>query len=605
MRALRRLLVTVCCLTSALALAAPAAAQDAVPGELIVRFRAGADAGDRADALAPRQAAVRSHLRVPRTDLVRLQQGDSVTAAAAALERNPDVVYAEPNYRYRVSLIPNDPGFPDAWGLSAISAPAAWDVTTGSSSVAVAVIDSGIQASHPDLAPNVWSNPGEAANGLDDDGNGKVDDLHGWNFVANNASPNDDNGHGTHVAGTVGARGNDAYGVPGIAWNVQLMPLKAADRNGDLDGAAIANSLAYACGEGARIVNGSFAGPGFASTIKAVIDGCPATLFVFAAGNEGSNNDVAPRYPCAYDSANLLCVAATDQADALAFFSNYGQTAVDLGAPGVDILSTYPGGWAFADGTSMAAPHVAGAAALLASHSPAYTAIELRNALLNGLDPVPGLVGRVAYAGRLDANAALSAPTTPPAGPPPPPAPPQSADTAPPADPAVTSTSHVPNVRSADSTIDATWSGAIDFGSGVDGFSFHWDGAATTTPDTVKDAEESVTTTTSRPLGPGRYWFHLRTRDNAGNWSAGVHLGPFVIGGAAVPQPKRCTVPRLRGKTPRAAARVLRRAGCKLGPVRRVRSSLRKGRIVSQRPRAGRRVGKGTPVVVTVSRGRR
>jgi subtilisin family serine protease len=605
MPTVRRLLVTVCYLTAALALAAPAAGQDVVPGELIVRFRAGADAGDRAQALASRRAALRSHLRVAAADLVRLQHGDSVTAAAAAFEGDPDVLYAEPNYRYRVSLIPNDPGFPDAWGLSTISAPSAWDVTTGSNSVTVAVIDTGIQASHLDLAPNIWSNPGEVANGVDDDGNGKVDDLHGWNFVANNASPNDDNGHGTHVAGTVGARGNDAYGVPGVAWNVGLMPLKAADRNGDLTGAAIANSLAYACGEGARIVNGSFGGPGFSSTVKAAIDGCPATLFVFAAGNEGSNNDLAPRYPCAYDSSNLLCVAATDQADVLASFSNYGQTAVDLAAPGVGIVSTVPGGWAFASGTSMATPHVAGAAALLASHRPAYTPIELRNALVNGLDPVPGLVGRIAYAGRLDANAALNAPTTPPAGPPPPAAPPPPADTAPPTDPALTSTSHVPNVRSVDSTIDVTWGGAVDSGSGVDGFSFHWDGAATTTPDTVKDAEESARITTSAPLRPGRYWFHLRTRDNAGNWSAGVHLGPFVIGADGVAQPKRCTVPRLRGKTPRAAARVLKRAGCKLGRVRRVRSSLRKGRIVSQRPRAGRRVGKGTPVVVTVSRGRR
>jgi thermitase len=602
MRTLPRLLVRLCFLTTALALAAPAAAQDAVPGELIVRFAAGADAGERARALSSRRAALGSRLRVAGGDLVRLQEGDSVTAAAAALERDPNVLYAEPNYRYRVSLIPNDPGFADAWGLTTISAPAAWDVTTGSSSVTVAVIDTGIQASHLDLAPNIWSNPGEVANGVDDDGNGRVDDLHGWNFVANNANPNDDNGHGTHVAGTIGARGNDGYGVPGLAWNVGLMSLKAADKNGDLTGAAIANSLAYACGEGARIVNGSFGGPGFSSTVKAVIDGCPATLFVFAAGNEGSNNDLEPRYPCAYDSPNLLCVAATDQADVLASFSNYGQTAVDLAAPGVGIVSTFPGGWAFASGTSMATPHVAGAAALLASYRPAYTAIQIRNALLNGLDPVPGLAGRIAYAGRLDANAALSALTTPPSGPPA--APPPPADTAPPTDPAVTSTSHVPNVRSVDSTIDATWSGAVDFGSGVDGFSFHWDAAATTTPDAVKDAEESAATTTSVPLRPGRYWFHLRTRDNAGNWSAGVHRGPFVIG-AAGPQPKRCTVPRLRGKTRRAAARVLKRAGCKLGPVRRVRSSLRKGRIVSQRPRAGRRFGKGTPVVVTVSRGRR
>jgi hypothetical protein len=150
-----------------------------------------------------------------------------------------------------------------------------------------------------------------------------------------------------------------------------------------------------------------------------------------------------------------------------------------------------------------------------------------------------------------------------------------------------------------------SWSGAFDFGSGIDGYSFTWDSSGTTVPDTTKDVEETVTHVTSAPFAPGTYWFHLRTRDNAGNWSAGTHAGPFMIAAAAIPQPQRCKVPRLRGKTVRAAAGTLKRAGCKLGPVKRVRSRVRKGRIVAQRPPAGRSVGKGTPVVVTVSRGRR
>jgi hypothetical protein len=148
-----------------------------------------------------------------------------------------------------------------------------------------------------------------------------------------------------------------------------------------------------------------------------------------------------------------------------------------------------------------------------------------------------------------------------------------------------------------------TWSGAFDYGSGIDGFSFLWDHAAATIPDTIKDAEESTGQATSPPLAPGTYWFHLRTRDNAGNWTQGTHVGPYVIAPAAVPQPKRCVVPRLRGKTRAAAAKLLKRAGCKLGPVKSQRSRMRKGRIVAQRPPAGRKVGKGTPVVVTVSRG--
>jgi hypothetical protein len=150
-----------------------------------------------------------------------------------------------------------------------------------------------------------------------------------------------------------------------------------------------------------------------------------------------------------------------------------------------------------------------------------------------------------------------------------------------------------------------TWSGAFDFGSGIDGYSFSWDSSGTSVPDTNKDVEETATQVTSAPLAPGTYWFHLRTRDNAGNWSAGTHAGPFVIGAASLPQPRRCTVPNVKRKTVAAAATALKRAGCKLGPVKRVRSRVRKGRIVAQRPAAGRHVGKGTPVVVTVSRGRR
>ena len=608
---MRRLLAPACCALFALGVAAPAAAQEFVPGELIVHFSAGADATERAEALGHRRAAVRRSLGARGLSLVRLQHGDSVPAAAAALERDTAVAWAIPNFLYRTLLTPNDPYFPDAWHLPKISAPAAWDTTTGSPTVTVAVVDTGFEQAHPDLAPNIWTNPDESVNGADDDGNGKIDDLHGWNFVGGNANPEDDNGHGTHVGATAGGRGNDGLGVPGVAWNVRMMPLKAANAFGLFSGSAIIDAFTYACGEGARIVNGSFGGSSFDAGIKTAIDACPGTLFVVAAGNDGTNNDFTPKYPCAYDSPNIICVAATDDLDALASFSNFGAASVDLAAPGVDILGAYPpGDWAWANGTSAAAPQVSGAAALIASHRPALTAVELRAALMNGVDKVAGLNGVVGVGGRLNVNTALTAPTTPPVTyVPPPPAPPSppppAADTTAPTDPAVASTSHITSVRSVDATVDVTWSGAFDHGSGIDGFSFHWDSAPTTAPDTAKDAEESVDRTTSAPLAPGTYWFHLRTRDNAGNWTPGTHAGPYVIGAAAVPQPRRCTVPRLRGKTTRAAAIALKRAGCRLGPVKKAHSSLKKGRIVSQRPPAGRKVGKGTPVVVTVSRGRR
>jgi subtilisin family serine protease len=610
-----RLLASIFCALVALVLVAPAAAQDAVPGELIVKFRPGAD---RADVLAHRRAAVRYGLGLKGVTLVRLQAGDSIGAAAAALERDPDVLYAEPNRIFHVHRTPNDPGYSELWGMDAISAPNAWDVTTGSSSVAVAVIDTGVSYTHPDLAANIWANPGEiASNGLDDDSNGRIDDTRGWDAADGDPNPNDVIGHGTHVAGTIGALGDNSVGVVGVNWQVSLMPLKIArDSDNALVTSAIIQAFDYACDENARVANGSFGGAGHHQPFEDAINACPGTLFVFSAGNGGDDdigddNDLMPQSPCTVNAPNVLCVAAADDAE-LTFFSNFGRTTVDLAAPGWDILSTIPAGYDYYAGTSMAAPHVAGAAALLAAHKPGLTAIELRNAVMNGVTPMSSMTGKVAMGGMLNVQAALSAPTTPPALPPPPPPPPPPpgpppppADLTGPTDPAVASTSHVPGLRSIDSTVEVTWSGAFDFGSGIDGFSFSWDSVSTAAPDTVKDVEETVTKVISPPFAPGTYWFHLRTRDNAGNWSPGTHAGPFVIAHAAVAQPQRCIVPRLKGKTLAAARTALKRAGCKLGPVKRVRSRVRKGRIVAQRPAAGRPVGKGTPVVVTISRGRR
>jgi thermitase len=610
----RRLLAPGICSLLAFALAAPAAAQTAVPGELIVRFRASAEASARAETLSHRRAAVRATLGRGGPTLVRLQRGDSISAAATALERDPDVLWAEPNYVYRTQRTPNDPSFSSLWGLAQINAPAAWDTTTGSASVVVAVVDTGTAAGHPELGTNLWANPGEVADGDDDDGNGKVDDVYGWDAYEGDPIPQDDNGHGTHVAGTVGAQGDNSAGITGVAWDVSLMPIRASDPDGFFTTTDIVEAFNYACTEGARVVNGSFGGPGESTAIRNAIEGCPGTLFVFAAGNGGEDgvgddNDAQPHYPCTLAAANVLCVAAAGSTD-LASFSNYGRTTVHLAAPGVGILSTFPPtGYATAGGTSMASPHAAGAAALVASHRTALTAPELKNALMNGVTPLASLSGRVWTGGMLNVNAALSAATTapnPPSAPPPPPpappAPPPPPDNTAPVDPAVASTSHVPNTRSADTTVEVAWSGAVDFGSGVDGYSVAWDRVATTVPDATKDLEETASRSVSAPLPAGTYWFHLRTRDNAGNWSLGTHVGPFVIAGPAIV--RRCTVPRLRGKTLRAATTALKRAGCRLGRVKRAKSRVHRGRIAVQRPAAGRKVARGTRVAVTVSRGR-
>ena len=298
--------------------------------------------------------------------LVRLRAGASVAATLAALRHDPGVQFAEPNVRYTLFATPNDPRYSLLWGLSQasdrdIDAPEAWDVTTGSSSVVVAVVDSGVAYDHPDLAGNMWQNPGEGMNGADDDGNGKVDDVVGWDFVDGDARPLDFNGHGTHVAGTIGAVGNNGTGGVGVNWDISIMAVRAGDANGSLTNADVAAAITYACQEGARIVNGSFGGPGKSQLIENAItsSACSSTLFVLAAGNGGADgvgddNDAAGKaiYPCNLPSERIICVAATTESDGRAGFSNYGRTSVDLGAPGEGIDSTYPIWQAVATGPS-------------------------------------------------------------------------------------------------------------------------------------------------------------------------------------------------------------------------------------------------------------
>jgi subtilisin family serine protease len=337
---------------------AGAATAEYVPGEVVVRFRAGTTADERVSTLASAEGQLVEGLGLAGATLVRLPEGASVEEAVAELESDPDVLYAEPNYIYRLATVPNDPEFDLTWGLSQatdkdIDAPAAWTRTRGSSNVIVAVIDSGIAYSHPDLAGNMWLND-DPVDGVDNDANGLVDDRHGWDFVQEDATPLDFNGHGTHVAGTIGAVGNNARGVPGVNWDVSLMALRAADANGSLTNTDITQSINYACANSADVVNGSFTGSGASTLVRdAILQApCANTLFVFAAGNSGFNldtntgvNDEA--YPCEFHRApasapNLICVGATGRTDVLASFSNRGTSAVHIAAPGVDILSAWP-----------------------------------------------------------------------------------------------------------------------------------------------------------------------------------------------------------------------------------------------------------------------
>ena len=215
-----------------------------------------------------------------------------------------------------------------------------------SANVLVGVIDTGVDYNHPDLAANIWTNPGEiAGNGIDDDGNGYIDDVHGYDFVNNDGDPMDDNGHGTHFSGTIGGVGNNGIGVAGVNWNVKIMALKFLDSGGSGSTANAVAGVQYATMMGVDVTSNSWGGGGFSQALYDAIDAAGAAniAFVAAAGNNGANNDTSPAYPAAYDLPNIISVAATDDNDELASFSNYGAASVDLGAPGVDILSTLPG----------------------------------------------------------------------------------------------------------------------------------------------------------------------------------------------------------------------------------------------------------------------
>ena len=340
---------------------------------------------------------------------------------AAELRSRSDVRYVEPNTAIHASATPNDPAYPEQWPLQslapAIGATGAWDRTTGSRNIVVGVLDSGADLTHPDLVANLWSNPGGVG--------GCAAGTHGVNEVEGGCIPQDGFGHGTHVAGTIGAVGNNGVGVAGINWATNLMPLRILDDTGtgSISGAVAAIQFAVQAktqsGVNIRVPNVSWSdGGGQAPSIvlhDAIQDASNAgILFVTAAGNRavGANLDGSPEYPCSFHLANEICVAASgnNPADTLADFSNYGPGTVDLAAPGVDIVSTWVNGdYAALSGTSMATPHVAGAAASMLAGR-AMTMSTLKSTLLASVAIEPGLIGRVATGGRLDLACARSAP---------------------------------------------------------------------------------------------------------------------------------------------------------------------------------------------------
>lgn len=381
-------------------------------------------------------------------ELLKVKGNQPVEDVIAKLEKKSNVIFAEPDYFIERDMsfempeyLFNDPYFEDGslWGLhndigldiagihydTDIDAPEAWDITKGDRTVVVAVIDTGVDIYHPDLAANIWLNPGEIPeNGIDDDGNGFIDDVNGWDFYYDDDSVYDSpayDDHGTHVSGTIAAIGDNGIGVVGVAPEVQIMPVKFLGPEYGKTSDAI-QAIDYAKSEGADVINASWGGGGKSRSLETAIKSFPG-VFVAAAGNAGVNTDRNPHYPSSYRCDNILSVASINSEGGLSWFSNYGTRTVDVAAPGEWIYSTYPeGGYEWFRGTSMAAPHVTGIVALMLSQDPAMDATSVINRIKSNTEYLPTLEGKIGTDGLVNAYASLPSivpPTDPPTDPPP------------------------------------------------------------------------------------------------------------------------------------------------------------------------------------------
>ncbi len=392
-----------------------------VEGELLVKYKSGTASSPIREKNNKIGAVVIENFSDLGWQRVKLPSDLSVNQAISRYKNFVEVETAQPNFVYHLAATPNDVSFGNLYGMQRISAPTAWDLSTGSATVVVANIDTGIRYTHEDLAANMWRNPGETPNnGIDDDGNGFVDDYYGYDFFSNDSDPMDENGHGTHTSGTIGAVGNNSVGVAGVNWNVRLMAIKIYDAGGDSTSAILINAYNYVRmmknrGVNIRVTNNSYGGCneacGFDQATKDAIDalGNADVLQVFAAGNNGRNIELGPFYPASYTSPSILTVAASDQNDMRAGFSNFGITSVDVAAPGVSVLSTILSATNYGtlSGTSMATPHVAGSAALLAAYNPNLSAASLKATLMNTVDQLPQWNGVNKTGGRINLANAL------------------------------------------------------------------------------------------------------------------------------------------------------------------------------------------------------
>lgn len=397
-----------------------------VPNEVLIKIRANASAND-VDGLAKALDADQSQrlAKLGSGTLMRLRSRSKNTAALEkALAHNPHVEFVEPNHILSLAAEPNDPAYSTLWGLentgqpidgapgnagADIDAEAAWAVTTGSASVVIGVVDTGIDYTHPDLAANMWTNPGGKGNAACAAG------TFGFNAITGTCNPMDDHSHGTHVAGTIGAAGNNGIGIAGVNWTASIMALKFINASGWGTMADAVTAIDFAIqakidGVNVRVLSNSWGSDDFSKALLDIINKANEhdILFVAAAGNDGYSNDSYPQYPASYTTPNMISVAATDNRDHLAWFTNFGATTVHLAAPGVSTYSTIPGGgYGYKSGTSMATPHVAGVAALVLAAFPSLTTAELKSAILDSTDPLSNLTGKCTTGGRLNAAKAV------------------------------------------------------------------------------------------------------------------------------------------------------------------------------------------------------
>jgi subtilisin family serine protease len=383
---------------------ASAGAPIAAPDQVIVRFKSSSTPAARERARDGARTSFRGKLRLSHAQLLQVR-GGSVSSAVRTLERRSDVEYAEPNHRvHAVAAYPTDPKASSLWGLHSVRGPEVWDTASRGSGQVVAVVDTGVAMTHPDLRDDLWTKPGSS-------------NVHGYDFVGDDSDPTDENEHGTHVAGTIAAEADNGIGVAGVAPAAKIMPVRVLDADGSGYDSDVASGVTYAADQGARTINLSLGGAGSSQTMSLAISHAAAAgaVVVAAAGNDRANNDGAnPEYPCAYPQTNLVCVAAIASDGSLASFSNYGATSVDVAAPGVSVLSTVPtfaasSGYATFSGTSMATPHVSGVVALVHAALPNATPAEVAQAIRTGAIGQSNLSGKTVSGGHADAPGAIGA----------------------------------------------------------------------------------------------------------------------------------------------------------------------------------------------------